>query len=236
MGGRSTLYLIPVPLSEAPIDHVIPEHNLNLVRGLKRFIAENSKNCRKFLKQAAYPSIPEAQILELNEHSRMEEQGEFLNFLKEEGPVGLMSDAGCPGIADPGAAVVRLAHLNGIPVIPLVGPSSILLSIMSSGLNGQNFAFNGYLPVDRHARSRCIRDLEQKARKTGQAQYFIETPYRNEMLFKDLLEVLPSVTLLFVGRDISGARQLVMSKCISDWKKTAIPQLDKLPTVFGIGY
>jgi len=234
MAEQGILYLIPVPISGAPVNQSIPEHNLFIVRGLKKFITENNKEARKFLKQFAYPKLEEAELLELNAHSREGEMGLFLKFIKGKESVGLMSDAGCPGLADPGAEVVKLAHQQGIAVVPLVGPSSIVLSIMASGFNGQNFAFNGYLPIDKPARQKRLKELEQMAVKQRQAQYFIETPYRNQALFEHILQTLSPNTLLFIGRDVQGEMQLLQSKSILDWKQGKAPELQKLPTVFGI--
>ncbi len=148
--------------------------------------------------------------------------------------MGLMSDAGCPGIADPGAEVVQLAHHKGIQVIPLVGPSSIVLSIMASGFNGQNFAFVGYLPIEKPQKMKRIKELEQLSVKTHQAQFFIETPYRNEHLFDALLETLSPQTRLFIGKDITAPNQLLISKTVAEWKKSQKPALHKVPVVYGI--
>jgi len=234
MAEQGILYLIPVPISGAPVSESIPEYNCAIVRGLKKFITENNKEARKFLKQFAYPALEGAEMLELNAHSREGDLSSFLKFIKGPEPVGLMSDAGCPGIADPGAEVITLAHRHGIPVVPLVGPSSIVLSIMASGFNGQNFAFNGYLPIDKVARQKRLKELEHLAVKHHQAQFFIETPYRNQNMFEHLLQSLSPGTALFVGRDLMGGKQLLQSKSIRDWKLAITPELQKLPTVFGI--
>jgi 16S rRNA (cytidine1402-2'-O)-methyltransferase len=145
-----------------------------------------------------------------------------------------MSDAGCPGIADPGADVVKMAHKKGILVIPLVGPSSIVLSIMASGFNGQNFAFVGYLPIEKPQKIKRIKELELLAGKQRQAQFFIETPYRNEQLLQTLLEVLAPQTILFIGKDLTSSNQFLVSKTIIDWKRTNKEELHKVPVVFGI--
>jgi 16S rRNA (cytidine1402-2'-O)-methyltransferase len=145
-----------------------------------------------------------------------------------------MSDAGCPGIADPGAELIRLAHAKNIGVIPLTGPSSIVLAIMASGFNGQNFAFNGYLPVDKAARIKRLRELESLSRKQGQAQFFIETPYRNIQMLETMLECLAPGTYCFVGKNIGGVPQSLRSATIADWKKQNRPDLHKIPVVFGL--
>ncbi len=234
MSEQGNLYLIPVPISGSGLNTGLPEFNLEIVRQLKKFITENSKEARKFLKQMGYGNLQEAQMLELNVHNREGDKTEFLNFIKGKESVGLMSDAGCPCIADPGAEIVSLAHKKGIRVVPLVGPSSIVLSIMASGFNGQNFAFVGYLPIDKSARQKRLRELEQLSAKSAQAQFFIETPYRNQSLYEHLLNVLSPATKLFIGRDAMGERELFLSKTVEEWKKTKLTEFQKIPCVFGI--
>jgi len=233
MGSTGILYLLPVTLGEVSENRVIPEYNLQLIRGLKHFIAEDAKTARRFLKWCAYPVISEAQISLLNEHTEAGSHDELLQALVQGHDVGLMSDAGCPGIADPGADVVRLAHRKGIHVTPLVGPSSIVLAIMASGFNGQNFAFNGYLPVDKTQRQKRIRDLEQTAKRQYQAQFFIETPYRNMPLLEDLLKTLHPDTQLCIASNVSLPSEKIISKTVSAWKNK-LPDLHKQPAVFGI--
>jgi 16S rRNA (cytidine1402-2'-O)-methyltransferase len=228
------LYLLPVPISETEPLKALPAHNLEVVKNLRTFIAEDAKTARRFLKLAGYAKIEEAQILLLNEHTENKDIGALMKPLLDGEDVGLMSDAGCPGIADPGAAVAELAHQKNVEVVPLTGPSSIVLSIMASGFNGQNFAFVGYLPVDKQQRAKRIKELELIAVKQKQAQFFIETPYRNEQLFDTLLSTLNGATRLFLGKDIGGAGQQMVSKTAADWKRSAKPVLHKLPAVFGI--
>jgi 16S rRNA (cytidine1402-2'-O)-methyltransferase len=228
------LYLIPVPISDESGKIHIPEHNLEIVKGLKVFIAEDAKTARRFLKLFQYPKIEDAEILVLNEHTKSGEIAGLITQLMQGINVGLMSDAGCPGIADPGAEVVKLAHQKSIEIVPLVGPSSIVLSIMASGFNGQNFAFVGYLPIEKPLRLKRLKELEQVAYKYQQAQFFIETPYRNEHLFEDLLTALSPQTTLFVGKDITSSQQFLVAKTIADWKKSQKPSLHKIPVVFGI--
>lgn len=189
---------------------------------------------RRNLKLFQYPKIEEAELLLLNEHTVAEGITALIKPLLEGNNVGLMSDAGCPGIADPGADVVKVAHKKGIEVIPLTGPSSIVLSIMSSGFNGQNFAFNGYLPIEKPQKTKRIKELEQLALKFNQAQFFIETPYRNEQLFETLLSTLSPGTSLFIGKNLSSANQYIQSASVADWKKGNKPSLAKIPVVFGI--
>jgi 16S rRNA (cytidine1402-2'-O)-methyltransferase len=226
--------LIPVPISDAPVFNFIPQYNEGIVANLKYFIAENTRTARRFLKLLNYPSVADAEIMELNEHTRNQEVPALLEPLLQGHDVGLMSDAGCPGIADPGADVVKLAHRYDIEVLPLAGPSSIVLSIMASGFSGQNFAFTGYLPIDKAARQKRIRELEQIAMRQGQAQYFIETPYRNERLFETLVSVLQPSTLIFIGRDLTAPTQLIKTRPAGEWKLTATPTLHRMPVVFGI--
>jgi 16S rRNA (cytidine1402-2'-O)-methyltransferase len=227
------LYLLPVPINEEP-EPSIPESNIAIISTLTTFIAENAKTARRHLKFFRYPDISKAEIHQLNEHTGSQELSTFIKLLREGRNVGLMSEAGCPGIADPGADVVRLAHLEGIQVLPLSGPSSIMLAVMASGFNGQNFAFVGYLPVERPLRIKRIRELELLAGKQKQAQFFIETPYRNGKLLESLLEVLEPSTLLFIGRSLLSGEQLLRSAHVSDWKRGTLPDLQKAPAVFGI--
>lgn len=234
MSQYGKLYLLPVPISDDGVNHFIPEYNLTIVRGLTDFIAEDAKTARKFLKWFSYPKIEAAEIVLLNEHTKTNNMLELIQPLMEGKNVGLMSDAGCPGIADPGAEVVKLAHQKNIEVIPLVGPSSIVLSIMASGFNGQNFAFVGYLPIDKPLRLKRIKELELLAVKQQQAQFFIETPYRNEQLFDALLSSLSPETRIFIGKDITGADQFLQSKTVFEWAKSAKPNINKVPVVFGI--
>jgi 16S rRNA (cytidine1402-2'-O)-methyltransferase len=170
----------------------------------------------------------------INQHVDLDELNSFLTPLLQGQDMGLMSDAGCPGIADPGAEIISLAHKKGIKVVPLVGPSSIVLSIMASGFNGQNFAFNGYLPIEKIARSKRSKELEQISLKYNQAQFFIETPYRNGNLFEDLLKTLNGSTLLLVATSITLSDESISVKPVSVWKKTQTPDFQKKPTVFGI--
>ena len=234
MQNYGTLYLFPVALGECAIADVIPLKNIELIKTISYFIAENAKDARAFLKQCAYPEISRAEFSLINQHVKNEELTSFLSPLLNGQNMGLMSDAGCPGIADPGAEIVRIAHKKGIKVVPLVGPSSIVLSIMASGFNGQNFAFNGYLPIDKNERTKKIRELEQLCVKYKQAQYFIETPYRNTHMFEDLIKTLSGTSQLLVATNITLANESILVKTISEWKKASTPDFYKMPTVFGI--
>ncbi|MES2680502.1 MAG: SAM-dependent methyltransferase [Bacteroidota bacterium] len=226
--------MLPVPISEGSANDFMPEHNFTVVKNLRHFIAEDAKTARRFLKWFGYQPITQAQITLLNEHTRGSEITSLLDPIMAGNDMGLMSDAGCPGIADPGADVVKLAHQRGVDVVPLVGPSSIVLSIMASGFNGQNFSFTGYLPIDKPLKIKRLRELELMAQKQSQAQFFIETPYRNMQLLETMLETLQPATLLFVGTDITSPGQKLLVRTIAAWKKSTLPELHKVPTVFGI--
>ncbi len=234
MSHFGKLYLLPVPISDEQEQNYLPEYNIRVVQGLKKFIAEDAKIARRFLKRFGYKTLDEAEISLLNQHTEKNEIPGFLSFLKQGLDMGLMSDAGCPGIADPGAEVVKLAHQAGIEVVPLVGPSSIVLSIMASGFNGQNFAFIGYLPIEKGPKAKRIKELEQLALKHDQAQFFIETPYRNEQLFELLLEQLSPQSKLFIGKDICSPNQSLLAKTVAQWKTGIKPAMHKIPVVFGI--
>jgi 16S rRNA (cytidine1402-2'-O)-methyltransferase len=234
MQTYGTLYLLPVGLGECNLEDVLPKRNLDIVKTLTFFIAENAKDGRAFLKQCAYPEISRAQLSLINQHVKLDELNSFLSPLLLGNNMGLMSDAGCPGIADPGAEIISLAHKKGIKVVPLVGPSSIVLSIMASGFNGQNFAFNGYLPINSIERCKRIKELEQLCLKYKQAQFFIETPYRNGSVFEDLLKTLSPSTQLLVATNITLGDECILVKPISVWKKGNAPDFYKKPTVFGI--
>ena len=234
MKGCGKLYLLPVPISDSALREYLPEHNIAVINGLDRFIAEDLKAARRFLKVCGYADISKAEITILNEHTKGNEIETLLKDLVNGENVGLMSDAGCPGIADPGAEVVALAHRKGIRVVPLAGPSSIVLSIMASGFNGQNFAFVGYLPVDRLQRAKRIRELETRAAKEKQAQFFIETPYRNTQMYGDLLTSLSGTTMLFIGSEITAPGEQLISRRVEEWKRLPPPPLHKVPAVFGI--
>jgi 16S rRNA (cytidine1402-2'-O)-methyltransferase len=234
MPSYGTLYLLPVTLGECELESVLPKRNIDLIKTLNYFIAENAKDARAFLKQCAYPEISRAEFSLINQHCKQDELQSFLEPLLQGHNMGLMSDAGCPGIADPGAEAVKLAHQKGIKVVPLVGPSSIVLSIMASGFNGQNFAFVGYLPIDKLEKTKRIKELEQLCIKYKQAQFFIETPYRNNTVFEDLLKTLSPTSKLLVATNITLSEECIEVKSVSAWKKVNAPNFFKMPTVFGI--
>ncbi|MBB5191080.1 16S rRNA (cytidine1402-2'-O)-methyltransferase [Silvimonas terrae] len=231
--STGTLYLIPVPLGEDTLETVLPADVIHIARRLTHFIVEAPKTARHMLKAFGTPhELRSLWMQELNEHTQDKELAALLAPLLAGQDVGLMSEAGCPGVADPGANLIRLAHARGIRVVPLVGPSSILLALMASGANGQKFRFNGYLPAEGAARIEAIRKLEQDSNKLKQAELFIETPYRNSALFDALLSSCRPQTLLTVARDITTDDEMIVTRDIGQWKKLGIPELHKRPTVF----
>lgn len=228
-----TLYLIPVPLGPvAPSQHLHPD-TLALIRPLTHFVVEQAKTARAFLKAVGTDAPLQAlQLEELNEHSRGKRIDHLLDPLRAGHNVGLLSEAGCPAVADPGADLVALAQQENIRVAPLVGPSSLLLALMGSGLNGQRFAFQGYLPAKEPERSKNLRDLESESRKKRQTQLFIETPYRNHALFEALLQTCQPSTRLCLATDLTLPSEQIHTRSIAQWKKNPPPDLDRRPTVF----
>jgi 16S rRNA (cytidine1402-2'-O)-methyltransferase len=223
-----TLYLIPVALGGDNAASLLPGATLEAARALRTFIVENAKSARAFLKAIAHPGpLQKLNFHALDEHTLDVEP--LLALLRSGEDCGLMSEAGSPAVADPGAALVRRAHQAGIRVVPLAGPSSILLALMASGMNGQRFAFHGYLPVERAARARAIKALE--ARASEETQIFIETPYRNGALLAALLEHCRGDTLLCIAADLTLPGELVAAQTIAEWKKKP-PMLDRRPAVF----
>lgn len=214
-----------------PLD-VLPASVQQQVKRIDFFIAENEKTARRAIKKLApEKSQPALNFSLLNKHTDPAEIPSFLNPCKEGQDVGLLSEAGCPGVADPGAEVVKVAHNQGIQVIPMVGPSSILLAMMASGMNGQNFAFNGYLPIDKSERKSEIRALEKLSLEKNQAQSFIETPYRNNKMLEDLIQVLSPATRICVACDLTLASEFIATRTASEWSKTKV-DLHKRPTIF----
>lgn len=231
--SHGTLYLIPVTLGDDDLAKALPPAVVETARRLKNFVVENEKTARRFL-GAVKTSKPvrELSLQVLDEHTQDKELPALLAPLLEGHDVGLMSEAGCPGVADPGARLVELAHRKGIRVTPLVGPSSILLALMASGLDGQRFAFLGYLPSDKNERVKKLKEIEAESRKRRETQIFIETPYRNQHLFEDILATCGGETRLCVARSVSLESEVIRSQRIADWKKTPLPDLHKQPTVF----
>lgn len=227
-----TLYLIPTSLGNDELTWSLPPAVQQRASELKTFVVEHPKTARKFLKQVGIQTpIQEINMLALNEHTQADDYTALLAPLLADQDVGLVSEAGCPAIADPGAELVRLAHENKIKVVPLVGPSSILLALMASGLNGQCFAFHGYLPVKADARHKKIVQLEQQSIKQNQTQIFIETPYRNQKLFEQLITVCRPDTALCIASNLTHESESVMTRAIHAWK-TTMPDIHKIPAIF----
>ena len=228
----ATLYLVPVTLGETEIDRVLPSYNRSVIAGISYFIVENVRTARRFLKK----SNPDIEIdgltfFTLNKHTSPEETAEFLRPLSEGHDVGVLSEAGCPAIADPGADVVAIAQQQGAHVVPLVGPSSILLALMASGFNGQSFAFHGYLPIDAAERTRKLKALEQRIYQEHQTQLFIETPYRNHKLLDDLIRTCRPATKLCVASNVTCDDEWIRTYTIQQWRKVDF-DLSKRPTLF----
>lgn len=229
------LFLIPNVLSEGDWQNVLPAQIHPILTHTKHFIVENIRTARRFMKQVnSEINIDECTFYELNKRTRSSEIPAFLKPLAQGFDVGIISEAGCPGIADPGADVVRMAHQKGFRVIPIVGPSSILLALMASGLNGQNFAFNGYLPVKPTERIKEIAALEKRIKINRQTQIFIETPYRNNHIINDLLKTCSPSMLLCIAANITGKDEFIATKTIQDWQMK-VPELHKQPVIFLLG-
>lgn len=228
-----TLYLIPCTLGDTPASTVLPQHVIDIARSLNHYVVEQPKTARQFLSSLKHPQpISSLHIATLNEHSKAAELPELLAPLLAGFDVGIISEAGCPGIADPGADLVNLAHRKGIRVIPLVGPSSILLALMASGLNGQCFAFHGYLPIAEPDRNRTIATLEAESASRRQTQMFIETPYRNDKLFAALIAQCRPQTLICIAADITLPSEQIQTRSVAQWKSQPAPQLGKRPCLF----
>ena len=232
---KSKLYLFPVPLGDDTPVKTIPEGNVELLNEVEYIVAENAKTARKWLKQLrCQKALQDFEYAELNEHTGIEELNAIAQPLLQGKITAYLSEAGCPGIADPGSTLVSICHAKGIPVIPLTGPSSILLALMGSGLNGQQFCFHGYLPRDKSERSKRLRELEKNTSRFHQTQIFIETPYRNNALLDDILQQLSPETKLCIASNVTLTNQKITTRKIAEWRKK-IPSLDKIPVVFLMG-
>lgn len=232
MGKTGKLYLIPTPLGDEGM-HVLPQYLLDILHRIKVLIAERPKTARHFMKASGFPHpLQEVTYFELNKRTSPAEYADFLAPALNGQDTGLVSEAGSPGVADPGAAIVSLAHKNGIEVVPLVGPSSILLALMASGMNGQSFSFHGYLPQKRPELVRELKRLEQSAIKHDQTQLFIETPYRNMGLIETILQALQNSTQFCIAADLTLPSQYIRTRSIADWKKGGLPNLHKRPAIF----
>jgi 16S rRNA (cytidine1402-2'-O)-methyltransferase len=230
---HGTLYLLPCTLGDTPATQVLPQQVIELARTLTHFVVEQPKTARQFL-SALKPDHPiqSLHFASLNEHTLAKDLDDLLQPLLAGHDVGIISEAGCPGIADPGADLVALAHHKGIRVVPLVGPSSILLALMASGLNGQCFAFHGYIPIEEAERKKTLLALEVESAKRHQTQFFIETPYRNDKLFQAILTHCRPNTRLCIATDITLTSEQIHTHSIAQWKKLPPPTLNKRPSLF----
>ncbi|MCX6352748.1 MAG: SAM-dependent methyltransferase [Bacteroidetes bacterium] len=227
------IFLIPNLLGDAEVKKSLPDYNIEVVQQLKIFICENEKPARKFLKLCGVmPPFAGIEFYVVDKDSSLQEITEVLTSIKGR-EAGLLSDAGYPGIADPGADLIRLAHQNGFEVEALIGPSSILLALVSSGMNGQGFSFHGYLPAKTPERIKRIKEIETEATQTGYTQIFIETPYRNNVLFNDLVKNLKPQTYLSVAANLTLPNQIMKTKTVAGWQNTPI-NLDDMPCVFSV--
>ena len=235
MALEAGLYLIPTQLSDVPLERVLPAHNLGIVRQVRYFVVESLRSARRFLKKCDRSiDIDSLTFNELNEHSDLKDTAALealLAPITRGEAVGIISDAGCPAVADPGADLVAIAQRRGYKVFPLVGPSSILLSLMASGFNGQSFAFLGYLPVDAQARQARLKEMTRRIERERQTQIFIEAPYRNNQLIADLASHLPAQMRLCVASDITGERQSIITRTMEQWRHAQY-DYHKIPTIF----
>ena len=227
-----TLYLIPSTIGNSAIDKVIPFYVKEMINSIDEYIVENEKSARYFLKKSEI-KIPlhNLKLYPLNEHISIEEISNYLSPILQGKNMGLISEAGCPAVADPGAEIVKMAHKKNIKVIPLVGSSSILLALMASGMNGQNFAFIGYIPRDKNEKLKKIKELEKESFIKKQTQIFIEAPYRNQHLLEDIVSTCANDTQLCIATDITLDSEFISTKSIHEWKKP-LPLINKRPTIF----
>lgn len=233
MSEQGVLYMIPCPIGERQPYDVVPLCNRDVIQSLDYFIVENLRSARRFLSRAEVGRpIDSLTFAELNEHTQAADIEQMIIPILKGRSAGVISEAGVPGVADPGAEIVALCHKKGIRVIPLVGPSSIILALMASGLNGQSFAFNGYLPIKPPERIKAIRHYEKRAQSENQAQAFIEAPYRNNKLIEDLLNSCASQTRLTIAANILDPGEYIRTATIAEWKKISRPDLNKRPAIF----
>ena len=226
------LYLIPVTLGDTTIERVLPAYNKAVIQGIRHFIVEDIRSARRFLKKVdSSIDIDALTFYLLNKHTPMEAVASYLQPLQKGEPMGVISEAGCPAVADPGADVVAIAQQKGLKVVPLVGPSSILLSVMGSGFNGQSFAFNGYLPIEPPERAKKLKLLEQRVYTEHQTQLFIETPYRNNKILEDILHNCRPQTKLCIAANVTCEDEYICTRTIKEWKGK-LPDLNKIPCIF----
>jgi 16S rRNA (cytidine1402-2'-O)-methyltransferase len=229
-----TLYLIPTPLAEEPVYQTLTAEQINIVKNIRHFVVEDLRTARRFLRKCdpMFP-IDESKFSELNQHTHFEQLSTMITPLLSGLDCGIMSEAGMPCIADPGAEIVKLAHSKGIKVVPFPGPSSIFLLLAASGFSGQSFVFHGYLPVEKNMRNLKIKELEKNVYQKNQTQIFIETPYRNHHLFEALVSNCQPTTLLCIGRDLTSASEWIKTFSMAEWKKQS-PALSKRPAIFAL--
>ena len=228
----TALYLIPVTLGDTEISKVLPEYNAGIIAGIRHFIVEDVRSARRFLRKVDPQfDVDGSQFFELNKHTQPEVVANYLKPLQGGKPMGVISEAGCPAVADPGADVVAIAQRKGLKVVPLVGPSSIILSVMASGFNGQSFAFNGYLPIRPEERVKKLHQLEHRIYNEEQTQLFIETPYRNGKMIEDILKNCRPQTKLCIAANLTCEGEYVCTRTVKEWKGR-IPDLSKIPCVF----
>lgn len=226
------MYLLPVTLGDTAVERVLPPYNREVILQIKYFIVEDVRSARRFLKKVdASIDIDKLTFFELNKHTQPEVISGYLQPLVEGHSMGVVSEAGCPAVADPGADVVAIAQRKRLKVVPLVGPSSIILSVMGAGFNGQNFAFNGYLPIDPSERARRIKELENRVYSEDQTQLFIETPYRNRKLLEEILHVCRPQTRLCIAANITCEGEYIRTRTVKEWKGR-LPELNKIPCIF----
>lgn len=230
------LYLIPVTLGDTPHEQVLPAYNREIVSQIRHFIVEEVRTARRFLRRMdpAF-DIDGSTFYPMGKHADENKYASYLRPLEQGLPVGVISEAGCPAVADPGADVVAIAQHRGFRVVPLVGPSSMIMAVMSSGLSGQSFAFNGYLPIDPAERQKRLKQLENRAIAEHQTQLFIETPYRNQKLFEAILSVCRPQTHLCIAAGITTPDEWIHTHTIAEWKRQSLPDLSHIPAIFLIG-
>lgn len=230
---EAALYLLPVTLGDTAISAVLPAYNKEVILGLKHFIVEDVRSARRFLKKVdSSIVIDDLTFYPMGKHASHDVFASYLKPLEQGIPMGVLSEAGCPAVADPGSDVVAIAQRKGLKVVPLVGPSSMILAVMASGFNGQSFAFNGYLPINPGERIQKIKSLEQKVYQEHQTQLFIETPYRNGKMIDDLLRTCKPSTRLCIAAGITCSEEFIRTKTIKEWKSTTLPDLSKIPAIF----
>lgn len=231
----AALYLIPVTLGDTPINNVLPTYNKEVILGIRHFIVEEVRTARRFLKQVDHDiNIDELTFYPMGKHADAALFSKYLDPLRKGEDVGVISEAGCPAVADPGADVVAIAQREGLKVVPLVGPSSILLAVMGSGFNGQSFAFHGYLPIAPSDRAKKLKQLESRSTAEHQTQLFIETPYRNHKIIADILSTCNPRTRLCIASGLTTDKEFIQSKTIKEWKQCTLPDINKIPTIFAI--